>query len=557
MAQTEIHQLPLSELKIDPANVRTGDLKADPAFIASIREKDIIVPLTVRKNGDGYLVTDGGKRLAALQALVKEGANHKDRMVPVTLRDDSDADAVDTSLTTNYIRTAMHPVAEYEAFVKLEAGGMTAEQIAKRYNISAKGVKQRLALGRLAPEVRAAWRDDKLEEDEAIAFTLEPDQKRQAAVLASLSKRGHLSNWQIKRELVGEAHEAAGLLRLVGIDAYRAAGGPTAEDLFTEKKDAEIIATDLKLLKTLADKKIADTVEKLKAEGWKWVEAEKDLPSGNSWWDHKPKNQIKADDRSKYGVIVRQNNSGDLDNHYGVVKPSEQKAAAKKKAVAKGEAPEAAISAALAGRLSQQITRAAAAVLETDAQLALAAIAAALTCYEGPVQIEHKSGSSGMDDDEDVGLLDFDAQLALFRKKSIPDLAKVLARLAATSLSMGGHVQTSLPLAEDREEDRCLLEALDAKKLNAQLRANFDAADYFTGMTAQVCKDAIALCDPKYPFTGKEKKSELAALAADLVKKSNAGGKPGYLPPEMRTKAYDGPKPKAAHAKKPAKKGKS
>jgi hypothetical protein len=63
MAQTEIHELPLSELKIDPANVRTGDTKADPAFVASIREKDIIVPLTVRQNGSGYLVTDGGKRL--------------------------------------------------------------------------------------------------------------------------------------------------------------------------------------------------------------------------------------------------------------------------------------------------------------------------------------------------------------------------------------------------------------------------------------------------------------------------------------------------------------
>ena len=40
-------------------------------------------------------------------------------------------------------------------------------------------------------------------------------------------------------------------------------------------------------------------------------------------------------------------------------------------------------------------------------------------------------------------------------------------------------------------------------------------------------KEAIALCDPKQPITGKEKKSDLAKLAADLVKKSNAGGKAG------------------------------
>ena len=49
------------------------------------------------------------------------------------------------------------------------------------------------------------------------------------------------------------------------------------------------------------------------------------------------KKDIKAEDRGKYGVIVRQNHSGDLDNHYGVVKPAEKAAAAKKKAVAKGE----------------------------------------------------------------------------------------------------------------------------------------------------------------------------------------------------------------------------
>ncbi len=553
MALSDIHELPLSELKIDPANVRSGDQKPDPAFIASIREKDLIIPLTVRKNGSGYLVTDGGKRLAALHELVKQGAFDKNRMVKVDVREDSDADAVDTSLTTNYIRTAMHPVAEYEAFAKLEAGGMTAEQIAKRYNISAKGVKQRLALGRLAPEVRAAWREDLIDEEAATAFTLEPDQKRQAAVLGTMRKRHALHHYAIKKELVGEVHEAAGLLRLVGIDAYRAAGGATAEDLFTEKKDVEIIATDLKLLKTLADKKLDDTVEKLKAEGWKWVERQSDLPHGADWWDHKPKNQIKADDRGKYGVIVRQNHAGDLDNHYGVVKPAEKAAAAKKKAAAKGEAPAVGLSAALSGRLSHQVTRAAAAVLETDPQLALASIAAALTCYEGPLCIELRNGTSGLDDDDNaVEMHDFDKQLALFRKKPVPELAKVLARLAAVSLNMGGSVQNALPLADDRSEDRALLEALDAKKLNAQLRTHFDAADYFAGVTAQACKDAIALCDPKYPFAGNEKKADLVKIAADLVKKSNAGGKPGYLPPEMRTKSYDGPKPKAP-VKKPAK----
>ena len=148
-----------------------------------------------------------------------------------------------------------------------------------------------------------------------------------------------------------------------------------------------------------------------------------------------------------------------------------------------------------------------------------------------------------MGDDDDN---EFAEQLAQFRKKPVDQLIRILAGLAASAIDMGGNVQNHLPLAEDRDEDRVLLEALDAKKLNAALRANFNASDYFAGVTAQACREAIMLCDPKQPITGKEKKSDLATLAADLVRKSNAGGKAGYLPPEMRTSKYDGPALKAA-----------
>ena len=148
----------------------------------------------------------------------------------------------------------------------------------------------------------------------------------------------------------------------------------------------------------------------------------------------------------------------------------------------------------------------------------------------------------------------FDKALALMRKKDVPQLHAILAGFAASSLKLGSFNQSSLPLAEGNDDDRALLEALDQKKINAQLREHFDAADYFAGVTAQACKDAIAACDPKQPITGKEKKSELAKLATDLVKKSNAGGKAGWLPIEMRLKSYDGPALKPAKATAPAKK---
>jgi ParB family chromosome partitioning protein len=542
----QIIEAKLSDLKIDPSNVRQTDKAPDEGLLASIREKGLLVPLTVRKNGAGYLVTDGGMRLQALHILARDGDYDKAAPVPCILREDDEAAAADTSLTTNYIRTAMHPVDEFEAFAKLVDAGKTPEAIAKDYGLSAKSVKQSLALGRLAPEVRAAWRKGDLDEDEAGAFTLETDLKRQVAILKKVGK--HTSCHEIRGEILGESHQTAGLLRLVGIEAYKTAGGATTEDLFTHENNPELVATDLKLLKKLADEKIATTIERLKGEGWKWVSDGSDLPDGARWWASLPKGQITAGDREKYGVIVGQQHNGEIEIKYGVQKPSEKKATEKKKAVAKGEAAAPMISAALAGRISAQITTAAESVLALDSNLGLAAIAAALTSEDGPVCIQHNRGE---DDSE------FAEQLAMFRKKPVDQLIRILAGLAASALDLGGSVQHMLPLAEDRDEDRALLEALDAKKLNAELRASFDAADYFAGVTAQACKEAIALCDPKQPITGKEKKSELAKLATDLVKKSNAGGKAGYLPPEMRTSKYDGPKAAKPVAKAKAAKKKA
>ena len=539
----QIIEAKLSDLKIDPANVRQTDKAPDEGLLASIRAKGLIVPLAVRKNGEGYYVTDGGKRLAALHVLARDGEFDKAKPIVCVLRDDDAAAAADISLTANFIREGMHPVDEFEAFAKLVDAGKTPEAIAKDYGLSAKSVKQSMALGRLAPEVREAWRKGDIDEDQAEAFTLETDLKRQATILKKIGKQSNA--WRVKSEILGESQEASGLVRLVGLDAYKAAGGATTEDLFTDVKTPELIATDLKLLKKLADEKIAATIERLKAEGWKWVSDGSDLPDGARWWDSKPNGQITAEDRGKYGVIVGRQHNGELEIKYGVQKPSEKKATEKKKAAAKGETAAPMISAALAGRISTQITTAAESVLALDSNLGLAVIAAALTSSDGPACIRHDRG----DDNNE-----FAEQLAQFRKKPVDQLIRVLAGLAASALNLGGSVQHMLPLAEDRDEDRVLLEALDPKKLNAELRASFDAADYFAGVTAQACKEAITLCDPKQPITGKEKKSELAKLAADLVNKSNAGGKAGYLPPEMRTSKYDGPKAAKPVAKKAAKK---
>lgn len=563
----QIIQASLMDLKIDPANVRQTDRAPDESMLASIREKGVIVPLTVRKNGkDGYFVTDGGKRLAALHILARDGEYDKAKPIPCVVRDlATDADAADISLTTNFIREDMHQVDVYEAFALLkEKGGKSAEVIAKEYGLPVPDVRGYLALGLLSPKVRKAWKEGLFGDEDyhdgdaqAIAqlFTLAGDHKEQDATFEKLKKQGKLQRaWQVRETIVGNNNDAARHVAFVGVEAYKTAGGTLVEDLFGSDHRID----DAALAKKLVHEKLKTECERLIGLGWSWAEPLADLPKGceHSWnRDWNSAEEFPKTKRKDWGLALYINRDGKL-NEYVLQKPEQRKAAekaaktkeAKKKADAGEEAPKKdfVISSALAGRLSDQMTMAAASALEIDVHLALACMAAGMSSFYGPVCIKHER----MDIDRET---EFVKQLAMFRKKSPSELAKALAGMSAAALKLGGMNPTSLPLNPNLEdsEERTLLEMLDPKKLNRSLRDNFDAIDYFGGVTRDICMDAIALCDPKHPFTGKEKKADLAKVAAELVQKSNAGGKAGYLPPEMRTKHYDGPK--AAKAK-PAKK---
>jgi ParB family chromosome partitioning protein len=554
----QILEAKLNDLKLDPANVRQTDRAPDEGLLASIRAKGLIVPLTVRKNGAGYFVIDGGKRLAALHILARDGDFDKTKPIACVLRDDDAAAAADTSLTANFIREDMHAVDIYEAFGSLRTGGKSTEDIAKEYALPIPTVRQYLALGALSPKVREAWRTGEFGDDDdgdpqeiAEIFTLAGDHAAQDIVFEKLKKQKRLKlEWQVREAIVGNSNEGGKLVAFVGTDAYKAAGGGLREDLFGD----DHVIEDLPIAKKLADDKLLAECQKAIGLGWSWAEPLSALPKGceHSWQRaYDSLEQFPKTKRKDWGLAFYIDREGRLDE-YIMQKPEQKKAADKasktkaaKKAEASGEPKEVAISAALCGRISQQITTAAEQVLALDDHLGLAVLVAAMTSSDGPACIKHYRA----DDDGE-----FANQLALARKKPASQLFRILTGLAASSLDLGGHVQHVLPLAVGRDEDRALLEALDPKKLNAELRASFDAADYFAGVTAQACKDAIALCDPKQPITGKEKKSDLAKLAAELVKKSNAGGKAGYLPPEMRTAHYDGPASKAA---KPAAKTKT
>jgi ParB family transcriptional regulator, chromosome partitioning protein len=110
---TQITTVPLSELTIDAVNVRKTGRGAEPAFVGSIRDKGVIEPLIVRKNGSGYKIANGGKRFAALMHMFEKKyhamVDGKPLLVtaqfpvPVIVRQEGDAEARETSLITNVV----------------------------------------------------------------------------------------------------------------------------------------------------------------------------------------------------------------------------------------------------------------------------------------------------------------------------------------------------------------------------------------------------------------------------------------------------------------------
>jgi ParB family chromosome partitioning protein len=265
---TGFARIPLNRLAISEQNIRRTERKADlEALAASIKSLGLLQNLSVTRAGnDRFTVVAGGRRLAALKALAKQGVLAKDFPVPCHILDD--AAALESSLAENVQRVAADAMDEVEAFAALKAQGFDVGAITQRFGVPYRHVEQRLALASLSPKLKAAYRKGDLALEAARAFCIEPDHARQEAVFKALSKpvthaanvRAHLTH--------GRMRGTDRLARFVGLEAYEAAGGSLTRDLFLE---SEVYVDDPALLSRLANEKLEVFREDLLAKGWGWV----------------------------------------------------------------------------------------------------------------------------------------------------------------------------------------------------------------------------------------------------------------------------------------------
>lgn len=269
-----IKSIPLTKLVQSPRNVRRhGDPAADSELKASIAAHGLLQNLIVRPAARGkFEVEAGERRRCALLALAEEKVLPKGYEVTCLVLEDDAEIAVETSLAENFHRLAMNPADEAQAFAALIEAGASTEDVARRFGLTVRFVEGRLRLATLAPVVFDALASGEITLDLAKAFGATSDQEIQARVYEQASSGYYAPSADSIRRMVlsGTVRGSDARARLVGREAYIAAGGRIERELFDDDDSESWV--DVALLETLAAEEMEKRAKALAAEqGLAWV----------------------------------------------------------------------------------------------------------------------------------------------------------------------------------------------------------------------------------------------------------------------------------------------
>lgn len=276
--------IPLDKLELSESNVRrTHAAVSIEALAESIARRSLLQSLSVRPilTGDGsetsrYAVQAGGRRLRALQLLVRQKRLAKDAPIPCLIKTAGIAE--DDSLAENSDRETLHPIDQFKAFQALQSRGLSEDDIAAAYHVTPAVVRQRLRLAAASPVLLEAFAREAMRLDHLMAFCLTDDHARQEQVWGMIESGQATCQPYVIKRLLTEDKVSADDRRacFVGTEAYTQAGGTISRDLFDE--DDEGYFDDPRLLNTMACDKLAAEQTRLLSDGWKWAETTLEFP---------------------------------------------------------------------------------------------------------------------------------------------------------------------------------------------------------------------------------------------------------------------------------------
>lgn len=497
-----------------------------------------------------YFAFDGNRRHAGFSWDVAQKLIGKDHPVEIKNYGPIAPDVARRLSWAANEQVPLHPADRYAVFSEMYAGGKSPKDIASDRGMTVRAVEQSLAFGsKLAPETLDAWRTGEITQDLAKIFTL-GDFEDQVEQLKKQRKGDHIPSWrrrgkdkwsermgvedELRKAFAGNEADAARLLKFVGQDAYLAEGGRIVEDLFGEK--ATSIVQDLSKLKRLAKKKLEERAEKLRAEGWSWVETS----TAPHFHDY---NYGKSKDKTKAGCVVRIAGSK-IEVEAGLTKKGRgagpENANHPREEKAEGYTADRMMEEAISGAVSVAIL--------ADQKLLMATFLAAA----GTDDWQNTPVSFDFRGDPDLGITHakkFDAALAEFLKVDQAKLAAIVVQTLAGGLS----IEDGGARAKARDP---FLARLDQDKLARGILEQFDYKAYFSDCGSKHLVKCIGEAlgpDQQRQSDGKSKEQLVKFCVASVAPT-------GWLPQSLRTKAYKAPDPKRAGAElgkpvvKPAKK---
>jgi ParB/RepB/Spo0J family partition protein len=542
----------LASLSVSPANARREARPDVDDLLASLPAEGLLVPLLVRaspKGGPGrFEVIDGRRRLIALKQLARTSATLPidfDNIPVFAVDAGDDAEALEKSLAAGTIALPLHIADQFEAFAELRnRGGLTPAQIAERFGLKAIDVDRALALGALAPDVRASFRAGVFSYETACAFAVVEDHKRQEVALAAVKRAKYdVGAHGVRRLLLGDNHDlgmekvVAFLDGEIGAENVRKAGLEIARDLFNDR----IYVAGLDKAQTL----VADAIERrcqlLKGQGWKWARsAMAGEQSGALRFEaqQKPlgrgKNKWPPEQRATLGCAVWFDpQRGELCQSEGLLDPVEQRRDARRATTGgkpqpvAGEAldPFDAMPKPVQKILHGQLFAACVEAIESDALLAQLAFTAAMLCghfVATPLRI----GPSG----------EF-AERAADKGESVPeDFAAIAAYVAGKN---GGDQEDLFASAvaafvSDTAPREHLLELLaiaSRETRRAALHEAFDPAAIFEKLprkrVLEMLKSGVPAADLAAANIEALKGADFIARAAELMRES------AWIPDEL------------------------
>lgn len=278
-----IQTVKLAKLILSDINVRKAGDDLIEQFAADISARGILQNLIVtplKKPRGSFAVIAGSRRFRALTLLAERGdivAAAYD--VPVLLLSGDDATLSETSLAENFQRLAMTPADECRAFQHFLGQNGDIDAVAKRFGITRRFVEGRLRLAGLAEPIFEALASGEMTLDMAKAYASTESHERQMLVWNSYGKSAYNGADTIRRVIANESMKSTDpVARLVGQEAYVAAGGIVDRDLFSDAGDRwsnpEIAQTLAAALMEAEAKRIGDE------KGLAWI---RPIASASTW----------------------------------------------------------------------------------------------------------------------------------------------------------------------------------------------------------------------------------------------------------------------------------